>query len=63
MIEQAKGILGERMRLPIDDAFLVLRRAARTHRLKVQAVARRVVDEPETPAIVVAALHAHLSRK
>lgn len=62
VIEQAKGILGERLRLPIDEAFQVLRRAARSNGLKVHVVARRVVDERETPAIVLAALQARLSR-
>lgn len=61
-IEQAKGVLAERLRLSLDDAFEVLRRAARSNGLKAHVVARQILDEPETPAIVVAALHAHLSR-
>jgi AmiR/NasT family two-component response regulator len=63
VIEQAKGMLAERLRLSVDDAFEVLRRAARSNGLKAHAVARQILDEPETPAIVVAALHAHLTRK
>lgn len=62
VIEQAKGVLAERLRLPMDEAFQVLRRAARSNGLKVHVVARRIVDEPETPAIVLAALQARLSR-
>src|SRR4051812_22329004 len=32
VIEQAKGILAERFHLPVDDAFLLLRYAARSSR-------------------------------
>jgi AmiR/NasT family two-component response regulator len=63
VIEQAKGVLAERLRLSLDEAFEVLRRAARSNGLKIHLVAGRVLDEPETPAVVVAALHAHLSRR
>lgn len=50
-IEQAKGMLAERWRIPADEAFVVLRRYARRHRLPLDRVARaaieRVVDEAE----------------
>ena len=62
LIEQAKGILSERLRLPMAEAFEVLRGAARSNGLKAHVVAAQVVDEPETPAIVLAALQARLSR-
>lgn len=62
VIEQAKGILAERLKLDLDEAFEVLRRAARSNGLKAHAVARAVVDEPETPAIVLEALRRHLAR-
>ena len=62
VIEQAKGMLAERLRLSLDDAFAVLRRAARSNGAKLHDVARRVVEEPETPAEVLAALAAHLGR-
>lgn len=62
VIEQAKGMLAERLRLSLDDAFAVLRRAARSNGAKLHDVARSVVDEPETPAEVLAALAAHLGR-
>lgn len=62
VIEQAKGMLAERLRLSLDDAFAVLRRAARSNGTKLHGVAQRVVEEPETPAEVLAALAAHLGR-
>jgi ANTAR domain len=51
-IEQAKGILAERFRLRLDDAFELLRRAARTNRMKVHDLAREVVSSPQTPTAV-----------
>jgi AmiR/NasT family two-component response regulator len=51
-IEQAKGILAERYRLSVDDAFALLRRAARSNRLKLHAVAADVVASRETPAVI-----------
>ena len=45
VIEQAKGILGERYALEMDAAFELLRRAARNHRIRVHHLAQRVVVE------------------
>jgi AmiR/NasT family two-component response regulator len=45
-IEQAKGMLAERFSLPPDEAFELIRRAARDHRIRVHDLARRVVSEP-----------------
>jgi ANTAR domain-containing protein len=56
-IEQAKGMLAERLRLSLDEAFELLRRAARSNRRRVQDLAREVVERPETPVEIVAALH------
>jgi AmiR/NasT family two-component response regulator len=50
VIEQAKGVLRERLGVPVDEAFELVRRAARNHRLRLRDLAARVVDEPETPA-------------
>ena len=50
VIEQAKGILAERYHVDVDDAFLVLRRAARSNRIRVHDLASRVVTSQETPA-------------
>jgi GAF domain-containing protein len=44
LIEQAKGILGERGRIEVGEAFDRLRRYARAHRKRLADVARDVVD-------------------
>lgn len=49
VIEQAKGVLGERYRLDVDEAFEVLRRAARSNRMRIHDLARTVIDSPRTP--------------
>jgi hypothetical protein len=49
VIEQAKGMLAERFGLELHDAFLLLRRAARTSRRGLHAVASAVIGSPETP--------------
>jgi len=53
VIEQAKGILGERFGLGVEGAFGLLRRAARTHRMKLHVLARAVVENNETPSVIV----------
>jgi hypothetical protein len=63
VIEQAKGVLAERLALRPDEAFLLLRRAARTRRMKLRDLARQVIDSRETPAEVtevLARLHGSL---
>lgn len=62
VIEQAKGILSERLRLTIEEAFEVLRSGARSTGTKIHVLAARVVAEPETPAEIVAALRRALER-
>ena len=49
-IEQAKGMLGERLDIGPEDAFIVLRRAARSSRMKLHDLAREVISSRETPA-------------
>ena len=49
VIEQAKGVLAERYRIGIDEAFALLRRSARNHRLRLHALAAAVVASRETP--------------
>jgi hypothetical protein len=56
VIEQAKGILAERLNVGVDVAFGILRHAARSHRVKLHDVAARVVNERVTPAPVVVAI-------
>ena len=49
VIEQAKGVLAERLGIGVDAAFDVLRRAARSNRMKLRTLAERVVASPTTP--------------
>jgi hypothetical protein len=56
VIEQAKGILAERLSIDVDMAFGILRHAARSHRIKLHEVAARVVQERVTPSPVVVAI-------
>jgi AmiR/NasT family two-component response regulator len=43
VIEQAKGILAERLRLPMDEAFSTLRRHARADHRHLSELAHAVV--------------------
>ena len=56
VIEQAKGILAERLMVGVDEAFDLLRYAARSHRTKLHGLAARVVEERATPTPVVLAI-------
>ena len=49
VIEQAKGILRERYGLSLDEAFEVLRHAARSNRMNIHALASKVISLDETP--------------
>ena len=49
-IEQAKGMLAERLAIGPEDAFILLRRAARSSRMKLHDLARQVISSRETPA-------------
>jgi transcriptional regulator with GAF, ATPase, and Fis domain len=44
VIEQAKGVLAERLHMTVDDAFTVLRGYVRGHNLTLADVARLVID-------------------
>ena len=52
VIEQAKGILAERFALDMEDAFELLRSAARSHRIKIHTLASEVVQSRETPRAI-----------
>jgi AmiR/NasT family two-component response regulator len=52
VIEQAKGIIAGRHAVDLQTAFDVLRRAARSNRLKLHHLAERVIAESETPVEV-----------
>jgi ANTAR domain len=56
VIEQAKGMLAERFGLELHDAFLLLRRAARTSRRGLHTVATAVIGSPDTPREVAAVM-------
>ena len=56
VIEQAKGVLAERLEVDVETAFEVLRRGARSSRMKLRDVAAAVVSEPETPQPITEAL-------
>jgi GAF domain-containing protein len=47
LIEQAKGVLAERLHVDVADAFTLLRQAARSHNRSLSALARSVVDGTE----------------
>jgi hypothetical protein len=49
VIEQAKGVLAERLGVELPDAFELLRGAARNNRLRLHELAARVVSSRETP--------------
>jgi hypothetical protein len=49
-IEQAKGVLAERLGLDMQSSFELLRRASRTNRMRIHDLAGAVVSSRETPA-------------
>jgi transcriptional regulator with GAF, ATPase, and Fis domain len=53
LIEQAKGVLSERLRLPMDAAFNAMRSYARGHHQNLSEVARAVLDGSLSGALVV----------
>jgi len=52
-IEQAKGVLAERLGIGVDEAFSLLRSAARSHGMKLRELALEVVRSPTTPHEIV----------
>ena len=58
VLERANGILAERYDLPIDEAFALLREAARNSRRRIRDVATDIVEAPRefSPAEIVDAL-------
>ncbi|NGN67592.1 GAF and ANTAR domain-containing protein [Streptomyces sp. A7024] len=53
VIEQVKGILAERWQLPLDDAFDLLRKYARSHQLRLVELAQQVIDGTADAALIV----------
>jgi PAS domain S-box-containing protein len=58
VIEQATGVLIGRHGLDATTAFNVLRGAARANNVRIHDLARRVVEEPDTPTEVTTRLQA-----
>jgi hypothetical protein len=56
VIEQAKGVLRERFGWPVQEAFEILRYAARSSRTNIHALATDVVNDVETPSAITIAL-------
>jgi GAF domain-containing protein len=54
VIEQAKGILAERLHVDVDEAFVLLRRGARSHHRRLSDLAHAIVagTEPPSPMVV-----------
>jgi AmiR/NasT family two-component response regulator len=50
VIEQAKGVLGERYGIGMDDAFILLRSAARSNRVRIHDLAAQIVASRTSPA-------------
>lgn len=48
-IEQAKGVLAERYGLGVEEAFQLIRQAARARRMKLHDLARAIRPGEETP--------------
>jgi AmiR/NasT family two-component response regulator len=48
-IEQAKGIVAERYHMGLDEAFQLIRRAARTNRIKLHDLVRAIRPGEPTP--------------
>jgi AmiR/NasT family two-component response regulator len=57
-IEQAKGIVAERYDLDVDEAFQLIRRAARSHRMKLYDLVAAIRPGEETPAELAALIAA-----
>ena len=60
-IEQAKGVLSERLGLDMDGAFMLLRYAARSARMKLHDLAVALVEQDETPEPIARAVARHAS--
>jgi GAF domain-containing protein len=55
LIEQAKGVLAERLAVPMDQAFTVLRSGARNRNRRLSELAQAIVDGSEQVTAVIAA--------
>ena len=55
-IEQAKGVVAERYGLGLDDAFQLIRRAARTNRMKLHDLVLAIKPGQDTPPELAAVI-------
>jgi len=62
-IEQAKGIIAERYGLEPDVAFELIRKAARSHRVKLHDLVRAIRPGVESPPELVATLPERSGRR
>jgi hypothetical protein len=54
VVEQAKGMLAERYSLTPEEAYELIRLAARSHGIKVHALSNSVVESPrQTPRVIL----------
>jgi hypothetical protein len=63
VIEQAKGVLAERLGCDVNAAFEVLRHAARNTRTSVHELAAQVVAQPVTPQPIASAYRTRRLRR
>jgi hypothetical protein len=63
VIEQAKGVLVGRHGIDPTTAFEALRAAARANNLRLHDLARRTVDETDTPPEIAARLRREVERQ
>jgi AmiR/NasT family two-component response regulator len=49
VIEQAKGVLAERYGIDLDDAFVLLRSAARSNRARIHDLAGQIIVSRTSP--------------
>ena len=57
-IEQAKGIVAERYGLDVEEAFALIRQAARSHRMKLSDLVAEIRPGQETSAELAAMIAA-----
>jgi AmiR/NasT family two-component response regulator len=62
-IEQAKGVLAERYGLEPDAAFDLIRRAARSNRIKLHDIVRKIKPGEPTPDELVSQLQGFATRR
>jgi len=58
-IEQAKGVVAERYDLDLEEAFQLIRRAARTNRMKLHDLVAAIRPGEPSPPELLAAVSGH----